>query len=292
MNRTFVLLASLILIGCTSYSEVKEIKPVYLPVAGPVGTVQGEIMKSMKTSSHDPLSGLGGFLVAAEASSRQLAVNPKDAQAESDYNFAVARIVSTVQNAKLDPWNQPLRVPSASGEFILTKRPNLNPNHNPALFDFTPADQFDVSGSYVTKRSIRPGIGAPIVAVGKRERQDAKKDFAMKRIYYGVTAVARFKGKTCELAFEDPLAAETVSMNGKIYPLAADFTVPLAVMLAKNDPKKLELARLLNPGQHTDTAQIIALQPYDPNKRVILVIHGLMDSQATWTPMINTLRGD
>jgi len=34
------------------------------------------------------------------------------------------------------------------------------------------------------------------------------------------------------------------------------------------------------------------LQPYDPGKTVVLVIHGLMDSQATWTPMINKLRGD
>src|SRR5205823_7613169 len=34
------------------------------------------------------------------------------------------------------------------------------------------------------------------------------------------------------------------------------------------------------------------LQPYDPNKTIVLVIHGLMDSQATWTPMINALRGD
>jgi hypothetical protein len=34
------------------------------------------------------------------------------------------------------------------------------------------------------------------------------------------------------------------------------------------------------------------LQPYDPGKTVELVIHGLKDSQATWTPMINKLRGD
>ena len=34
------------------------------------------------------------------------------------------------------------------------------------------------------------------------------------------------------------------------------------------------------------------LQPYDPNKTVVLVVHGLMDTAATWTPMINHLRGD
>src|SRR5213075_2867090 len=73
---------------------------------------------------------------------------------------------------------------------------------------------------------------------------------------------------------------------------AADFTVPLAVMLERTDPKKHELSRFLNPEKYAHTAAIERLQPYDPNKTIVLVIHGLMDSQATWTPMINKLRGD
>jgi pimeloyl-ACP methyl ester carboxylesterase len=63
-------------------------------------------------------------------------------------------------------------------------------------------------------------------------------------------------------------------------------------MLQQTDPKKHEISRLLNPDKFAHTAAIERLQPYDPNKTVVLVIHGLMDSQATWTPMINKLRGD
>ena len=63
-------------------------------------------------------------------------------------------------------------------------------------------------------------------------------------------------------------------------------------MLQQTDPKKHELSRALNPEKFAHTAAIERLQPYDPNKTVVLVIHGLMDSQATWTPMINRLRGD
>ncbi len=280
------------LIGCVSYSDVKPRKPEYRPTAGMTGGAQGSILRALKSGTIRPMEALGDYLSAASVSSQQLARDPKDAQAMADYNFAVARIVSTIQDAKLDPWNQPLTVASSEGTFVLTRKPDPRPHRNPALYDFTPADQFDVAGSYVTKRSIKPGLGAPIVAVGKADRVGAKEDFAMKRIYYGVTAIARFKGNRCEINFEDPLAAETVSMNGNTYPLAADYTVPLAVMLAQSDPKKLELTRLLRPGDYAETAQVIGLQPYDPNKRVILVIHGLMDSQATWTPMINELRGD
>jgi pimeloyl-ACP methyl ester carboxylesterase len=93
------------------------------------------------------------------------------------------------------------------------------------------------------------------------------------------------------LSFEDPLAEETVRVDGQIFPLAADFTVPLAVMLASTNPRKFELTRLLNPAKYAETARISRLQPYDPNKIVVLVIHGLMDTPATWTPMLNRLRG-
>ena len=66
----------------------------------------------------------------------------------------------------------------------------------------------------------------------------------MAKTYYGVTAVARFEGRRCTIAFEDPLSSEMTTLNGRTFPLAADFTVPLAVMLAETDPKKLELALL------------------------------------------------
>jgi hypothetical protein len=209
-----------------------------------------------------------------------------------DYNFAVACIIAVIRDAKLDPWTQPLRVPAIGGDFVLTHKPDPRPQWNPALYTFTPADQFDVRGTYVSERTTRTGLGAPVVAVGREVMKDARVNFALPRVYYGVTAIARFDGRRCMLSFEDPLAVETVQVNGHSYALAADFTVPLAVLLASSDPKKFELSRLLNPAKYAETARISRLQPYDPNKAVVLVIHGLMDSPATWTPMLNSLRGD
>jgi pimeloyl-ACP methyl ester carboxylesterase len=197
-----------------------------------------------------------------------------------------------IQQAKLDPWNQPLLVPAAGGEFIVTRRPDPRPQWNPALYDFTPADEFDVKGTYVAERERKEGIGAPTVAISREKNANAAKDFAMQKSFYGVTVVVRFEGRRAVFAFEDPLATENVNFGGRSIPLAADYTVPLAVALASTDPKKLELARLLNPEKYAETAGIVRLQPYDPNKTVVLVIHGLMDSAATWTPLINKLRAD
>src|SRR4029077_960006 len=239
-----------------------------------------------------PLVALGQYLTAAQTAARELGRNPGDASARRDYNFALGRVFATIRAAKLDPWTQPLRVPADGGEFVLTHKPDPRPQWNPALYEFVPADQFDIRGTYVAHRTTKDGLGAPLVAIGRKPRGDYRETFTMAHVYYGITALARFDARRCVLWFEDPLNTETVSLGGRSFPLAADFSVPLAVMLAKENPKKLELARLLRPAKYAETAHVARLQPYDPNKTVVLVTHGLMDSPATWTPMLNALRGD
>ena len=281
--------------GCATYSKVSERRPRYNPAAGGSGviaTAEAKIAKALQVDRRAPLVALGEYMTAAEIALGQLERDPNDVNALRDYNFAVARIIAVIRDAKLDPWTQPLNVPASDGTFVLTHKPDPRPQWNPALYNFTPADQFDVHGTYVAERTTRAGLGAPVVAVGREVNKNARLDFALPRVYYGVTAIARFDGRRCVLSFEDPLAVETIQIDGHTYTLAADFTVPLAVLLASSNPKKLELSRLLNPAKYAETARIARLQPYDPNKAVVLVIHGLMDSPATWTPMLNSLRGD
>ena len=114
----------------------------------------------------------------------------------------------------------------------------------------------------------------------------------MPRIYYGVTAVIRFEGRRAVIAFEDPLVSERVTLAEQQFPLAADFTAPIAVLLAQQNPRKLELESLLQPEKYAETARVTRTQPYDPNKTVVLIIHGLKDTPATWVPMFNHLIAD
>ena len=285
---------ALILAGCASpYARVSHVHPHLTggPGASSLAAVERTLTKALHEEHAKPLVALADCLTALQAASRELERDPTNATAVRDYNFGIARIFQIVHEAKLDPWSAPLTIPSPAGDFALTHKPDPRPEWKPALYEFTPADEFDVGGKYVTERTTRFGIGAPIVAV-EREPKNRRADFAPSRIFYSVTVVAHFEGRRCVLSFEDPLATETVTFNGRTVPLAADFTVPLAVMLQESDPKKHEFSRLLNPEKYARTADIERLQPYDPGKTVVLVIHGLMDSQATWTPMINKLRGD
>ena len=286
---------ALALTSCTTpYAEVSLRKPHLTgpPGSGTLASVEQELDKAIREHRSHPLEAISHCLDALESTTRELRRDPANATAVRDYDFAVGRVFQIIHDAKLDPWTKPLTVPGAKGDFVLTHKPDPRAEWNPTLYDFTPADEFDVHGKYVTERTTRDGIGAPIVAVEREPNKNARQHFAPSRIFYGVTVIAHFEGRRCVLTFEDPLAKETVSFYGRTVPLAADFTVPLAVMLQETDPKKHEISRVLNPEKFASTAAIQRLQPYDPNKTVVLVIHGLMDSQATWTPMINKLRGD
>jgi pimeloyl-ACP methyl ester carboxylesterase len=298
MVARIVLLAftALVLAGCAQKNAiVSERSPVFHPASTGTATIvsaQKSIADASRQEQREPLAALGTYLKATQDAARELRRNPRDMAARDTYNFALGRLLETIKEAKLDPWMKPLRVPAAGGEFTLTHKPDPRPQWNPALYEFTPADEFDIKGSYVTEHNRKDGIGAPLVAKGLTNNANSRENFYLPRTYYGVTAVARFEGRRCVIAFEDPLATETTTLDGHVFPLAADFTVPLAVLLAETDYHKLELARMLNPQKYAGTALIARLQPYDPNKTVVLVIHGLQDSAATWAPMINALRGD
>ncbi len=295
-----VLLAALgtvlVLSGCatTRYAEVWHKKPKLTgpPGSGPLAAAEQSLTKAMHEERAKPLAALGDCLDALQSASEELKRNPRNETAVRDYNFGVSRTFQIIHDAKLDPWTQPLTVPGARGEFVLTHKPDPRPEWNPALYEFTPADQFDVGGKYVTERTTRDGIGAPIVAVERTSSRNRRQKLAPSRIFRTVTVVAEFQNRRCVLEFYDPLDTETVSFYGRTVALAADFTVPLAVMLQETDPAKHELSRVLNPEKYAHTAAIERLQPFNPNKTVVLVIHGLKDSQATWTPMINKLRSD
>lgn len=265
------LLAALALSGCTQFSTVKEVK-----VSRP----------GFDTKAAEPIAALDRYIGAAEAASRKLEGNSADAQAMGDYNFAVSRIMGVLRGAGLRPWAAPIKI----GSHTLAWQRDPRPEWNPANYDFIPTDQLAIKGKYVNDREVKDGLGAPVVA--KRVADQAHELAPTPHFYYTATAVARFEGSRCVISIDQPLQHETVRVGNHTYPLAADYTAPLAMMLVEMNPKELGLPRLLRPAEFADTTRIARLQPYDPNKTVVLLVHGLNSSPATWFPMINHLRKD
>src|SRR5215472_7675631 len=212
--RTYlcILVNTVILAGCASpYVNISHVHPhlTGAPADGSLAAAEQAMTKAMHEEHAKPPVALADCLTALQAESRELERNPTNATAVRDYNFGIARIFQIVHDAKLDPWSAPLTIPSPAGDFTLTHKPDPRPEWNPALYEFTPADEFDVGGKYVTERTTRYGIGAPIVAVEREESKNARGKAAPSRIYRTVSAVAQFQGRRCVLEFYDPLDRET-----------------------------------------------------------------------------------
>ena len=278
--------------GCAQIAVVSEKRPSALPPGSGADQVATQtINRALVEERKQPNVALGAFVAAARQSLRELDRNPANTEALRNYNFAVARIFTVVRDAKLDPWTQPMLV-GANGEFTLTWKRDPRPEWNLALYDLIPADELNFKGTYVKDHVKKDGIGAPLVAKRELTAEQASAFFTPPFIYYSVTATAQFEGSRCVISINDPLAAESVRVDGHSYPLAANFTASYALLLAREKPQKLGFARLLRPQEYAATARVARLEPYNPNKTVLLVIHGLMDTPATWVPMLNDLRGD
>jgi hypothetical protein len=177
--------SALILASCASpYAEVSRVRPhlTGAPGAGLLAAAEQAMTRAMHEEHAQALVALADCLTALQAASRELDRDSSNATAVRDCNFGIARIFQIVHDEKLDPWSAPLTIPSPAGDFTLTHKPDPRPKWNPALYEFTPADEFDVGGKYVTERTTRSGIGAPIVAV-EREPKNRRADFAPSRIY-------------------------------------------------------------------------------------------------------------
>jgi pimeloyl-ACP methyl ester carboxylesterase len=281
-------------IGCApQIAVVSQRSPArFQASAGTNQTVAQAIDRAQAAQRAQPLVALEAYASAARDSLRELDRNPGNKEARRCYNFAVAGIFSVIRSAKLDPWSQPLQI-GANNELTLAGRKDpAKPEQNPALYDLIPTDQLSYHGAYVKDDVTKEGIGAPLVAVRHLTVEQAAALFTAPAIYYGVTGLVEFEGTRCVLSIRDPLAMESVTVAGHTYPMAANFTASLAMVLAQEKPQKLGLIRLLRPEKYATTARVARMEPYNPNKSVVLFVHGLMDTPATWVPMLNDLRAD
>ena len=291
MKSTFAIVLCLALgaVGCKNYSTVTEIQPTY---ESP--TLAGEMIATAnKQVVASPLARLGQYLDAANTAGNSLRSQPRDSQALADYDFAVSRIFEILHNSNLEPWKDPLKCPGATKVWNLSFKRDPRPERNPSNFKIEPSDIYEFTGDLVKQRVVKEGLGAPLVVTSKQIDPANREALGLvDRVSYGMTGVIDFNGNKCVGRFIDPLASESVRFNGHYFPLAADFTAPLALAIASSNTREEEIAGLFGPGDLESDVRLARLQPYDPNKIPILCIHGLGDSQATWVPMIQALRGD
>ena len=94
------------------------------------------------------------------------------------------------------------------------------------------------------------------------------------------------------LELHDPLDSTDIELNSRLVPLQSDLSTPLAYFL--DNPKFREQTNSnLNPldlNKAEKLRGVYMLEPYDPNRIPVVMVHGLFSSPLTWMPMFNDLR--
>jgi PGAP1-like protein len=280
--------AAVLFCSCAQLATVKNVEPH--PPTG--GTISTGGFPTEKEARLDPEAALSRDLDIASKAWFNLKRDPTDSGARQTYNYSVARIVSLLQaTGKLERAGF-VTVGTGAKAYHLTFASDLKALSDPRVSHFVPADELAISGTDYRQRTRRDGIGAPVLAE-LDSLPNARAQFLISgKIYYSMTAFLEFQGNNARLLMKDPLAADTVSIDGRSYPLAADFTIGTATLLAKDRPQRLGFIRMIRPGEYADTARLVRLQPYDPKKIPVLMTHGLQDTPATWAPLLNELRSD
>lgn len=157
----------------------------------------------------------------------------------------------------------------------------------------------------------RDGFGTGLVAVFPRRGSasaSAGEDHAAEQVpyrdtrYLPVTATLRFagadldavlSGREASMDVYNPYRIDSETIAGRKVPLAANYSAAYGVWLARSELARLSLSSLLRPKQaRSFTPRIYLNQPFDPDKRVIVLVHGLASSPEAWVNLANEVLGD
>jgi pimeloyl-ACP methyl ester carboxylesterase len=219
------------------------------------------------------------------------------------YNAAVAKCVDTAQCFGR------FRPPSA----LTVNGPSGPLQVHVAYHGFAWSPQefrrFMAVGNYeadeLTRRYRRHGVGAPLVGIRRRPAVDTPPErFYPENLPFAASAVLRPNAEAvlgtapcgdktaATLEFYEPLHTDTLLVSGRPATLAADISAPWVVTLLDPNRMSVEVSGFFSPESTADYSGLYMLEPYQPGKIPIVLVHGVLSGPWTWTDMINELRAD
>lgn len=159
------------------------------------------------------------------------------------------------------------------------------------------------------------GLGVPLIAQRRtHEGELGAEQFYPDKLTFPLTAFLRIEHTTPEqpaasqlqsptgekctsrfvLELHDPLDRQTVAVGHREVALESDLSTPLAYFLNQPDFEidKASTRGLLNPSEVENLQGLYMLEPFDPHKMPVVMVHGLWSSPVTWMEMFNDLRSD
>lgn len=214
------------------------------------------------------------------------------------HNTALAKFTElwTHDPRRLQPG--PYRLSSEGQEFEIDLSKT---SHYPrGYFDrYVPAKAIEEDGMV---RNVRDGFGAPTVGIRDQlpDRAEEMKFFAKRGLHTPVTvtmdsvAKSSNEGGVTRVAFSlrNPMLEETVTLSGRSLPLAADYTAPIAVVMKGRNTTAFGFEGFFKAEERLKLSGIYLMEPYDPKRIPVLLIHGLVSSPFIWRDIISEMMAD
>ena len=297
------LTAMLLLLYCLMVPGGRAADSVGVPPEGSaieaiVSEARLSLAEARKTGS-DPRTAVGYYLDAADAVVRSLGVssgNETSEEARSIYNAASQEVVVLLRSSA-ELWNRTETIPSRDGIYRLSFAAGSHKEGtwDPGYFDFfrTPKQVHEKVAHQEARINDWGGV-----LVGVYKPADPRKYFFSRSgLAVPVTAALDFtpsapasgRVRDATLTLYDPTRRETVRVASAQRPLAADFGAPLAYY---PEPKLLGFMAMLRPAKYENRAGLFMLEPYDPDRIPVVLIHGLTSIPQMWVPTISAIESD
>jgi pimeloyl-ACP methyl ester carboxylesterase len=96
----------------------------------------------------------------------------------------------------------------------------------------------------------------------------------------------------CDSVLLDPRRIDRLKIDQGEVPLAMDIEAALRTADATGPRFGSGIANLLRPGLFAGHPRILFLEPFDPNRRPLVLVHGLLSTHRIWTPLLLDLLTD
>jgi pimeloyl-ACP methyl ester carboxylesterase len=230
------------------------------------------------------------YLQVAAMTAPLLGTGTQETAARDTYNTASAELAVLLRSADGGRlWDRSLTLTNGSGSYHLRLEPGRPGVWAPNYFTSLELSS-SIKDKLIRKENVQQGVGGALVGVRRVAPPD---NFAPPRgISAAVTATLDIKGRDATLALRRPAKQPTASIEGKVRPLAADFSAPISYYQPPANLLLVGVMGALRSAHYEKKTGLYFLQPYDPDRIPVVFVHGLISTPFDWVKTINGLQAD
>ncbi|MCH7293964.1 esterase/lipase family protein [Acinetobacter higginsii] len=252
------------------------------------------------------------YLFETQHTPQQRIFDQRQTQVRLFYNVALSRLITTAYlRYQFSQFPKQLLINQHRYSFNFDDYPELATTDIQLLQS---SYNMRFSGFYSVNR--RDGFGSEFVLVAKNKQPfnsdyvyDPETFYAAQENpyihtarYLSVTAVAQplkqtqvedlLRDAALEIKLIDPFRHDEVQVAGGNYLLTANYSAPYGLWLAENNLGGTGYKSLIDRKEQLSMPHLFMLEPYQPNKKIIIFIHGLASSPEAWITLTNDILGD